>query len=841
MKQRKKMLNNTGATLVVVIICMLFVGIIAAVILRLTVGNRKTIQTVEESSQNFYSTETIVDDVKIYLQKLANSAATEAYADVLTTMTIDAEADLDVAFENAFKSAMNNKMGGSMDLMANLDKVTCDAFEAGSGDALGSAGGRVTIENGFYNAAENSLKGVVISYTDESGYTSTIVTDFTFNATRPTASVMQESKAFDYDISKFVVVANGNVNGTVRTAFDPVDTDKPTAGYWKGNIYSGNDLNITAETGRIGDLQAKYFIVKNKLNLMGNGQIKFAGLENNLLDLDRYADNSNIAGLYVAANQDNANIWANDIVVGYHSDTVPSTSTKFTTTDSRLFTKDDITIDSDGASFSMKRAVEEPGHETTYDASTKKFYRDGEEVLKVAPSYIGFTESTNANASAVIINGADSVVDLSDARDIRIAGTAFTDIPKIFGHYDDTSDYKFMMGESITFRSLQTLYMVPGEMISKAGHNPLSVSEYTACLPLKDSVSTNTADKFGFNISVDSNKVNVADVRYAETSTENRYYLYWKFTSATAASNYFRDLFNSTKTNSDGENYYRRLMYERMDMIGSGKILLPANNEYLKTKGGCISYNGSVMDYKAANDPGSLSEYATTFTNLLNGLSTEPKSGTSSAGMFNTLIQTNSDENVGYKLAAKKVENEDTGLVQMTLEFPGEWVNPLNGATYKNQVLTSAGWVAPTTDSNKNVYQLIIGNAVSLSPDSTKKYIVIALNKYKDDGSIENPASVSIASDTTFNGIILSEGTVSIGAGATLNCFGNACVEVDGEKEYISELDALLQVCIDDGDMSKPNTILRKIFNIAGEGSVAGGDGSAANLSSVGTNNWSKY
>ena len=89
MSGKKFLKDNKGASLVLVIVAMLFVGIIATIVLTLTVGNIKSVSTAKDTSKNFYSTEDMVDDFKVYLQKFANESATEAYASVLEQLAIN--------------------------------------------------------------------------------------------------------------------------------------------------------------------------------------------------------------------------------------------------------------------------------------------------------------------------------------------------------------------------------------------------------------------------------------------------------------------------------------------------------------------------------------------------------------------------------------------------------------------------------------------------------------------------------------------------------------------------------------------------------------------------------
>ena len=62
--------NDKGATLVMVIVAMLFVGIIAAIAMTMTVGNSKSTRVSIETSENFYSSENVLNDLEMYLKKL---------------------------------------------------------------------------------------------------------------------------------------------------------------------------------------------------------------------------------------------------------------------------------------------------------------------------------------------------------------------------------------------------------------------------------------------------------------------------------------------------------------------------------------------------------------------------------------------------------------------------------------------------------------------------------------------------------------------------------------------------------------------------------------------------
>lgn len=798
-KQRKKCLNNEGATLVLIIVCMLFVGIIAAAVLRLTVGNRKTIQTVEESSQNFYSTETIVDDVKIFLQKIANTAATEAYADMLQTIAINATADADVAFDTAFTASLKNKLEGGLALDTQIDAITCSAFAASGESNTSGSIARVAIENGTYDAATNTLKAVTISFTDDSGYTSTIVTDFAFSANRPAAIVAEEQKSIKLPIDKFLIIANGDIKAK----------NVNVSGSLKGSIYSGNDIDLSVATSNNIDISAKYLIAKNSLKV--NGNMYFNRIDKNYLDLEKYA-----AAYTPVADQDNGNVWVNNIELGAAASMI--------STDARVFVADDLSLEGDGALFAMN---------TTHAAGTGY----GED--KAYPSYVGYNSDDSRLGSAIVLNGENTKLDLTNARNVQIAGTAYTEVSQIFGTYNKSLDYFMKQGESVTYRSLQTMYMVPGDCLTGVGHNPMTQSEHDAWVSAGAKIEK-VPETLGFTPTLSTSRYKEARVVYAEDNTEARYYIYWDFASIQNAADYFNQLSSASKQ--------RAVIEQRIKMINGGYIRLP-DASVIHTNGGLVTYESGTLGYKArnwdSNDGTECSEYSSAYTGLLSGLSTSAAGGTTTE-MFTKIVPVAVEDTIGYKVATKKAVEAGAGSYkEYDLKNPSTWTN--GEAVYTGKLVSvDGGGVEVTADPG--TYKLIVGNRFTFSPDSSTKYVVIGVNVTDGDGNVTK-ACVDIADDTIFNGIIISEGDVRIGTGVTMKSFGNMKVHsatVEGEDEsdeYMTELACLLNVYTDDSKTDDGNTILRSMFNVAGNGRILSGSnsGSAADLTSVDTSNWSKY
>ena len=94
--------NNTGSTLVMVLVCMLFVGIIASLVLTLTMRNVENTATISDASGNFYTGENVIDEVQANLEQIADRAAREAYVQWLQTINLMSVEEQKTAFKQLF-------------------------------------------------------------------------------------------------------------------------------------------------------------------------------------------------------------------------------------------------------------------------------------------------------------------------------------------------------------------------------------------------------------------------------------------------------------------------------------------------------------------------------------------------------------------------------------------------------------------------------------------------------------------------------------------------------------------------------------------------------------------
>ena len=85
-KSRKK-LNNAGSSLIIVIICSMFVSILGMLMLSLTKMNFDMKNTSIKSKDNFYTAENALDELKNGIYENASETMADVYEKMLTTYT----------------------------------------------------------------------------------------------------------------------------------------------------------------------------------------------------------------------------------------------------------------------------------------------------------------------------------------------------------------------------------------------------------------------------------------------------------------------------------------------------------------------------------------------------------------------------------------------------------------------------------------------------------------------------------------------------------------------------------------------------------------------------------
>ena len=75
--------QNQGASLIAVLVALIFVGIISVVILNVTITNIQMREIEQSGKENFYDAESVMDELTVGLNDIAAGALERAYTDIL--------------------------------------------------------------------------------------------------------------------------------------------------------------------------------------------------------------------------------------------------------------------------------------------------------------------------------------------------------------------------------------------------------------------------------------------------------------------------------------------------------------------------------------------------------------------------------------------------------------------------------------------------------------------------------------------------------------------------------------------------------------------------------------
>ncbi|MGN1225761.1 MAG: hypothetical protein ACI4TL_00830 [Candidatus Cryptobacteroides sp.] len=195
-------LNNTGAALVTVIVVIAFVSVMVTVLLYSAGINFYMKTTDMKIKNNFYSTETALEQIRSALVDVAGDAYEQTYKDALVNFEFNATAGVGNSSFNSdfvgnFKTLWTNKLGSNT--MEGYLKLIVDSVYS-SGLSCSSTELELHETEGYV-----VLKGVKICFVKD-GYESVIETDYII-------------KAPEIDMDLY----------TSATNWDPADTDHDKA------------------------------------------------------------------------------------------------------------------------------------------------------------------------------------------------------------------------------------------------------------------------------------------------------------------------------------------------------------------------------------------------------------------------------------------------------------------------------------------------------------------------------------------------------------------------------------------------------------------------------------
>ncbi len=763
-KLRNK-LNNKGETFVMVLVTTLFVAILATIVIIITRYALKNYQLRKQGTDSFYSAEKALNEFESSLRSTTNEAFGKAYTIWLqqySSLTGEkSEEKFFELFRDYFTESITDKVLKLFDdneLVSGNHKINDpvgtgglmlsykefykdDVKDDGSGVVL-PVGERYVIymepptirtdANGKIQIADGrvGIENIKIMYVAPDGTAKKIETDISIKVDYPGLLGDRSTGTFNEFCSDYIFISDGEIKNDAGLKAE-ID----------GNVYAGTGINFAGFGGAGNTIVESN---KNNTNFISNVQrviISRAALTvSNKAEVIistgcDYRDGATLAASVFADYSDRTGVWVKDIIIDDSSSN--SVNTKLDITGS-CFVADNLELNAAYSYFKMHSGNGLSSKFIGYSMTNK---------INGIPQAVG--------SSAIVVNGANSTLDLTEANAVVVAGKTFISFPENTEYEGVKGQYSSQMGESATFKALQSAYLVPGELLS-VGHNPVTAEEFYAGIDVdmsKRAVSGLRMSNY-VDMSTSTSGYRTFVVRYGATTMV---YYYLNFRNPNKAAEYFRDYFTR----------FPDLNNDRMQQFGSaGKLAF--NYAKMISTGNIIGYENGQMTVNGTLDPNGDSAYQTNtyndddlddlqikYSSMFAGLcgKLDPDySGTSGKSLTAQVVNFESVKNlydVDVVGSTVSVESQGSGLSIMTIEN-----------VFNSQNLTSPVRFVDVPGTNE-CYLVIIGKNVTISQ------LVSAYNGRNVRGVIVVSKGNVTLNAVSINGMIIAGGDIILRGNST--------------------------------------------------------------------------
>ena len=720
---KTKRQQNQGFSLFTVLIAVSFVGILGLLVLYIALSNFNMKITDLKGKDSFYTAERALEEIRTGLQEDVGNAMSKAYTQVLESYNVEnrsQDSSMDRQRQSEFQDRFITELMRTLrvskteDNIYNMERlrgyVDLEYDESKESLIITNPAGSAPLMKAVKNVGKNTenngvlLKNLKVIYVDEKGRASIICTDIRLLVPEvqfPTPSTLP-------DLMNMIVVADKGIvcEGTEST---------PTS--INGSIYAGNlpsALAADSETS-IKVIPGASLNVESGDKVVCKGEIS-VGLNSTFTSAE------------------SVNLWAR----GLNADSVQNVGLSGST-----YFADDLTVT--GKNNNVKISGNYYGY-GSYESATSD-----DCVAKDQYEKSGLTGA--ALSSAIVINGKNTTLDLSDTQKLMIAGRNYIASSKVkANNRSNTNDVA--TGESLTVKGTQLAYLVPKEVLGASG-NPLTYDAYLSLLNGAEDISVNwdaAVEAWGGrslrDIGVDSEKP-VQTVFY----NDGFVYFYLNFTDAQKSADFMQMYYQNNPTVKANMDKYLSFYFGGED---SGITVKDADS-YLR-----YITNGNALSYSGADAQG----------NMRQATSVNPGE--------KILQEQVGYQNSWYALNRKMITSYD--LLNKAVKEDGE------GKTHDE------------TDGDRSVYDNLVNEKKMINyindnvTDGTKKYVftasaedggLTAIMYHNGESGVKQILKISqsdadklrlvvctgdveIEAGVKFQGIIMAKGTITLKAGAQL-------------------------------------------------------------------------
>lgn len=488
-KQDRK-LNNSGSTLIVVLVGVSFLTVIAAIIMTISSANLRMKQLEYASKENFYVDEIGLDDIYNGIGKDVSAVLSRAYAKILMNVSAETNAegggkytkqnDAYVAFASEFCSELKklypeNATGATIaqpDVTLNTlngyitrgeNDGTGDADEANETLQVVSYGG-IKITPDSETGAElyqYRLNDVKVKYIEDDIYESTITTDIVIEV--PYIDFFQNfDQVLDYAMigNKGITFKNGGatVEGSIYAGIASASDGSQNANYdgynYDNKTYDG--MNFYKSTVSFED--SSYIVSKGDFNICESSVTIQSGTSEKTGEAE-------------------TNLWAENIRTveksksPSESSAEPNLSTLEAT--ANIYAADDLELNARNSQVTLNGNYYGYNYNNSGSAAQANYesydtfeygYLNGKYT-----SESGTLTAAHTTSSSIILNAKNSTLDLTGLNTLMVAGVAYIDIKtpnRAYGELAAGSAQEYRTGESIAARYNQFYYLAPTDILN---------------------------------------------------------------------------------------------------------------------------------------------------------------------------------------------------------------------------------------------------------------------------------------------------------------------------------------------------------------------------------------
>lgn len=507
--------DNSGATLVVVLIVVAFIAVLGSVAIAGAMVNLKMKVVDKKAKKTFYSCEEAVDEIYSELGMVSMDALEAAYKDVMDTMVRSQKNDVPGSDDPSWTNYSVSRDPSSFPGLSNADVELRKKYMAKVVNDLTDGSFNETspmpLDSNKFRKLINSYIGVDITI----DAVNSAITAGTYRHPY-VASVGTCSYTIDYS-STSLYIFNAD---DVKVEYITDDGYKSELTYDIGIMLPISDINFSSSAQSINNVPAMgsfSLIADNGIIIDNNKQV--------LIDGNVYAGGGGI----VFGDSSRTRFIGEQVIT--NSDVTTEKQTQITFSGSTQLWCNNIIIPKNY----RVGGYEQPCHGVELNLEGQTFVKNDLKIngasskVSIGGQYSGYSNSgisdlNKDESSAIIVNGAHSNLTLRTSY-IYLAGRSYI-------VYDGTTEEPYRTGESLSFKGDQEAYLVPPTVVNNAAGavvgNPCSdisrVNGTTLAAYLKN-------EYFAKSLLDDS-------MPYVTKAVNGQYFIYLNFKDAKAASDY---------------------------------------------------------------------------------------------------------------------------------------------------------------------------------------------------------------------------------------------------------------------------------------------------------------